>query len=71
MTDLTDEVPTVTVGDKTHLVSDLSDEVKQMLSLHQQALEMSIGAKRQATIHDLAVASIASTIEKALNETEE
>jgi len=42
-----------------------------MLSLHQQALEMSNAAKRQATIHDLAVASIASTIEKALNETEE
>jgi hypothetical protein len=41
-----------------------------MLSLHQQASEMAMGAKRQAAIHDLAVASIASLIEKAVTETE-
>jgi hypothetical protein len=75
MTDVTgnpkEAEPTLTVGDKTYPVSELSDEVKEMLSLHQQAMEMSVGAKRQATIHDLAVSNIASLIEKKLAEVEE
>jgi glycosyltransferase involved in cell wall biosynthesis len=65
------EDPTITIGDTTYLVSDLSDEVKEMLSLHQQAQEMSIHAKRQATIHDLSVENLAARIEKAVKETEE
>ena len=65
-----DAAPTLTIGDKTYAVSDLSNEVKEMLSLHEQAVQMAIGAKRQAAIHDLAVANIASLIEKKLAETE-
>ena len=65
------EDPTITIGDTTYSVSDLSDEVKEMLSLHQQAQEMSIHAKRQATIHDLSVENLASRIEKAVEETED
>tara|TARA_R110000782_G_scaffold7131_1_gene24203 strand:- start:32 stop:280 length:249 start_codon:yes stop_codon:yes gene_type:complete len=65
------EDPTITIGDTTYLVSDLSDEVKEMLSLHQQAQEMSMHAKRQATIHDLSVENLAARIEKAVKETEE
>jgi uncharacterized protein (DUF305 family) len=45
--------------------------VKEMLSLHEQAVQMATAAKRQATIHDLAVANIAAHIEKAVQETEE
>lgn len=75
MTDVAENVKqeelTLTIGDKTYPVSELSDEVKEMLSLHQQAMEMSVGAKRQATIHDLAVSNIASLIEKKLAEVEE
>ena len=52
-------------------VSELEDEVKEMLSLHQEAQQMALGAKRQAVIHDLAVANLASMIEKRLTETEE
>jgi hypothetical protein len=66
-----DAAPTLTVGDTTYAVSDLSDEVKEMLSLHEQAVQMAVGAKRQAVIHDLAVANIASMIEKKLAETDE
>ena len=65
------EDPTITIGDTTYAVSDLSDEVKEMLSLHQQAQEMSMHAKRQATIHDLSVENLAARIEKAVKETEE
>ena len=75
MTDLDKEIateePTITVGDTTHPISELEDEVKEMLSLHQEAQQMALGAKRQAVIHDLAVANLASMIEKRLTETEE
>ena len=63
--------PTLTIGETTYPVSTLSDEVKEMLSLHEQAMQMAIAAKRQATIHDLAVANIAAHVEKAVQETEE
>jgi ribosomal protein S3 len=69
--DVQTEEPTLTIGDTTYPVSELSDEVKEMLSLHEQAVQMSVAAKRQATIHDLAVANIASLIEKKVTETEE
>jgi len=77
VTNLNDEVaveneePTLTVGDTTYPVSELSDKVKEMLSLHEQAVQMATAAKRQAVIHDLAIANIASMIEKAVTETEE
>jgi len=75
MTDLTnaqsEAEPTLTVGDTTYPVSELSDEVKEMLSLHEQAKQMAVAAKRQAVIHDLSVQNIASLIEKALTETDE
>ena len=77
MTNLNDEVvveneePTLTVGDTTYPVSELGDKVKEMLSLHEQAVQMATAAKRQAVIHDLAIANIASMIEKAVTETEE
>ena len=65
------EEPTLTVGDTTYPISELSDEVKEMLSLHEQAVQMSTAAKRQGIIHDLAVANIASLIEKKVIETKE
>ena len=77
MTDLNQETtaveeePTITVGDTTYPISELEDEVKEMLALHQQAQQMSINAKQQATIYDLSCQNIASMIEKKLTETEE
>ena len=65
------EEPTLTVGDTTYPISELSDEVKEMLSLHEQAVQMSTAAKRQGIIHDLAVANIASLIEKKVIKTKE
>ena len=65
------EDPTITINDTTYAVSDLSDEVKEMLSLHQQAKEMAIHAKRQATIHDLSCENLAARIEKAVKDTED
>ena len=63
--------PTLTIGETTYVVSELSDEVREMLSLHQQAKEMTIHAKRQATIHDLSVENLAARIEQAVQDTED
>ena len=63
--------PALTIGETTYAVSELSDEVKEMLSLHEQAKEMSLNAKRQATIHDLSVENLAARIEQAVQKSEE
>jgi len=69
--EITTEEPTITIGDTTYPVSELSDEVKEMLSLHEQAVQMATAAKRQAVIHDLAIANLVSMIEKKVSKTEE
>tara|TARA_B100000900_G_scaffold415452_1_gene445387 strand:+ start:2210 stop:2452 length:243 start_codon:yes stop_codon:yes gene_type:complete len=56
------EVQTVTIDDVVYSIPDLSDEVKELLSLHAQANEMMIGARRQAVIHEVSVTNLASLI---------
>ena len=64
------EEPTITVGGETYPISGLSDQVKELLSLHQEANQMAMSANRQAAIHDLAAKGIADLIEKAVIKTE-
>ena len=40
LADKTEAEQTITIGEKTYPVAGLSDQVKEMLSLHQQASEM-------------------------------
>ena len=56
------QVQTVTIDDVEYPIPDLSDEVKELLSLHVQAKEMMIGARRQAVIHEVSVTNLASLI---------
>lgn len=56
------QVQTVTIDDVEYTIADLSDEVKEMLSLHAQANEMMVGARRQAVIHEVSVTNLASLI---------
>lgn len=60
--------PTVTVGNKSYNISELSDEIKDLLSLHDEAQENAIKAKREAAINEIAVANLANLIEKELTE---
>jgi len=53
---------TVTIDEKTYPVEDLSNEVKELLSLHAQAQEMMVAARRQAIIHELSVSNLAGII---------
>lgn len=59
--------PTVTINGTEHKLSDLSDLTKELLSLHEQATQMAMKAKREAVIHDLAIANLAEKIEAELN----
>ena len=56
------QAETVDIGDKTYQMADLSNEVKELLSLHTQAQEMMISARRQAVIHELSASSLATLI---------
>ena len=58
--------PTVTVGEKVYNLSDLSDEIKELLSLHEEASQKATKAKREAAIHEIAVANLAALIDKEL-----
>lgn len=59
--------PTVTVGDSVYNLSDLSDEVKELLSLHDEAAQIAAKAKREAAIHEIAVANLAALIDRELD----
>lgn len=61
---------TITINDTVYSVSELSDESKELLSLHEQATQMSIQAKRQATIHDLSIENLVGRIEKSVEAVE-
>ena len=53
---------TVTIGEKQYEISTLSNEVKELLSLHAQAQEMMIAARRQAVIHEISAVNLANMI---------
>ena len=40
------ESQTITIDDVAYSIDDLSDEVKELLSLHAQANDMMVGARR-------------------------
>lgn len=67
---MTDELQTVTIDDVTYAIEDLSDEVKELLSLHAQANEMMIGARRQAVIHEVSVTNLGALIAQKVKGTE-
>lgn len=56
------EAQTVTIGEKQYEIAKLSVEVRELLSLHAQAQEMMVNARRQAAIHELALVNIANII---------
>ena len=66
----TEEPVKLVVDDVEYDLEDLSDEVKELLSLHQQAVQMAVSAKRQAAIHDLSVAGLSEMITTKIKESE-
>lgn len=60
MTDVT--APMVTIDGKQYELDKISNEVKELISLHAQAQEMMIAARRQAVIHEVSVVNLANII---------
>jgi hypothetical protein len=59
---MTEAPQTVTIGEKQYEIAKLSIEVRELLSLHAQAQDMMLNARRQAAIHELALVNIANII---------
>ena len=60
---MNDQQPqTVTIGEKIYELDELSNEVKELLSLHAQAQDMMVNARRQAVIHELSASNLAGMI---------
>lgn len=57
---------TITINDTVYPISGLSNESKELLSLHEQATQMAVQAKRQATIHDLSIENLVARIGKSV-----
>ena len=64
------QIETVTIDGVEYPIADLSDEVKELLSLHAQANEMMIAARRQAVIHEVSVTNLASIIGERVKSTD-
>lgn len=60
MTDVT--APTVIIDGKQYELDKISNEVKELISLHAQAQEMMITARRQAVIHEVSAVNLANII---------
>ena len=71
MDNVNQEEPKIVVNDKEYLLKDLSDELKELISLWEQARNMCLAAQRQAAIHDLSVKSLSEMVEEKLKESEE
>jgi hypothetical protein len=59
---MTEVSATVTIGDKQYEIAKLSNEVKELISLHGQAHDMMVAARRQAVIHEVSVVNLANLI---------
>jgi len=60
---MTDVVPPmVTIDGKQYELDRISNEVKELISLHAQAQEMMIAARRQAVIHEVSAVNLANII---------
>jgi hypothetical protein len=53
---------TVTIDGKQYELDKISNEVKELMSLHAQAQEMMVAARRQAVIHEVSVVNLANLI---------
>ena len=71
MDNVNQEEPKIVINDKEYLIKDLSDELKELISLWDQARNMCFAAQRQAAIHDLSVKSLSEMVEEKLKESEE
>jgi hypothetical protein len=61
---------TLIIDGEEYDIESLSGEIKELLSLHAQANDMMIGARRQAIIHEVSVTNLASLISQKVTDGE-
>ena len=67
-----DNEPTLTLPDgSTHKVADLSDEVKELLAIHETAQIELNQARRSAAIHEIALTTTANVITQKITQPDE
>lgn len=62
------EQPKIVVDGEEYLVENLSQEIKELLGLHQEATQMMVASRRQAAIHELAVQNLVNMISSKIKE---
>ena len=56
------EAPKITLRDKEYLISELSNAVNELLSLHGEAHDKMLKARRQAAIYEIASQNLAHMV---------
>lgn len=59
---------TIIVDDVSYPVSSLSESVKELLALHQEATQSMLSARRAATIQEISVKALADMITASIKE---
>ena len=63
-----EETPSIVVDDQSYEIESLSDKAKELLSLHQEAQQKMLEARRKAVIAEIAVSGPVQMISSAVKE---
>ena len=63
-----EETPSIVVDDQSYEIESLSDKAKELLSLHQEAQQKMLEARRKAVIAEIAVTGLVQMISSAVKE---
>lgn len=63
-----EETPSIVVDDQSYEIESLSDKAKELLSLHQEAQQKMLEARRKAVIAEIAVSGLVQMISSAVKE---
>lgn len=66
-----EESPSIVVDDQSYEIESLSDKTKELLSLHQEAQQKMLEARRKAVIAEVAVNGLVQMISAAVKEEEQ
>lgn len=66
-----EESPSIVVDDQSYEIESLSDKTKELLSLHQEAQQKMLEARRKAVIAEVAVSGLVQMISAAVKEEEQ
>ena len=66
-----ENIPKIFVDDVEYPIDSVSNEVKELLSLHQEAQAIMVEARKRALIHELAIANLTQLIKQKIEQPSE